>query len=125
MRTKRPLYCTCIHNSVLVCGLTLTDQSSHGAFLVPIQTNTVNKYYVKKSQLARVRPVGYSQSRAKELSFVNICSNKAFVSKQPRLKQLLRFSCALQTSRVLHIPKLARWLMNQLLNFISFVTTGR
>ena len=46
MRTKRPLYCTCIHNSVLVCGLTLTDQSSHGAFLVPIQTNTVNKYYV-------------------------------------------------------------------------------
>ena len=70
-------------------------------FSVPIQTNTVNKYNVlKKSQLAGVRPVGYSQSRARELnsreprtnpvsstmtfgpfSHVNISSKKAFVSK--------------------------------------------
>ena len=70
-------------------------------FSVPIQTNTVNKYNVlKKPQLAGVRPVGYSQSRARELnsreprknpvsstmtfgpfSHVNISSKKAFVSK--------------------------------------------
>ena len=70
-------------------------------FSVPIQTNTVNKYNVlKKSQVAGVRPVGYSQSRAMELnsreprtnpvssmmtfgpfSHVNISSKKAFVSK--------------------------------------------
>ena len=70
-------------------------------FSVPIQTNTVNKYNVlKKSQVAGVRPVGYSQSRARELnsreprknpvsstmtfgpfSHVNISSKKAFVSK--------------------------------------------
>ena len=70
-------------------------------FSVPIQTNTVNKYNVlKKSQLAGVRPVGYSQSRARELNsrepktnpvsstmtfgpflHVNISSKKAFVSK--------------------------------------------
>ena len=101
MTTKRPSYCTCIHNTVLVCGLTLTDQSPHGAFQCQCKKNTVNKYNVlKKSQLAGVRPVGYSQSRAKELnsreprtnpvsstmkfgpfSLVNICSNKAFVSK--------------------------------------------
>ena len=70
-------------------------------FSVPIQTNTVNKYNVlKKSQVTGVRPVGYSQSRARELnsreprtnpvssmmtfgpfSHVNISSKKAFVSK--------------------------------------------
>ena len=61
------------------------------------------------------------------LRFIACCLSQKYsiVRKQPRLKQLLRFSRALQTSRVLHIPKLARWLMNQLLNFISFVTTGR